>query len=321
MWSATRRGEATATMAPSNFGYSLREAGHHFRRNLSTALGAVVTIFLSLFIIGVFVLGSSIVNNMVGSVEDKVTIQAFLSDDAAQDKVDALQKSVQGWDNVESVTYKSKDEALEEYRTTMSNKNAAAAVDALDGQNPVPASLVIKLDDPQQVSATADKLIADPSFAEVCDDTDNPAASVQYGQETVERLFSVANYIRVIAVVLVIMLTFVAFVFINNTIRLAISARRREIAIMRLVGASNGFIRGPFLMEGALEALIGALLSIGALQLVISVVLPRLESSLQFLAIAVDPAIVGFTYVILIVVGLVIGLFGSAIAMGRYLKV
>lgn len=308
-------------MAPSNFGYSLREAGHHFRRNLSTALGAVVTIFLSLFIIGVFVLGSSIVNNMVGSVEDKVTIQAFLSDDAAQDKVDALQKSVQGWDNVESVTYKSKDEALEEYRTTMSNKNAAAAVDALDGQNPVPASFVIKLDDPQQVSATADKLIADPSFAEVCDDTDNPAASVQYGQETVERLFSVANYIRVIAVVLVIMLTFVAFVFINNTIRLAISARRREIAIMRLVGASNGFIRGPFLMEGALEALIGALLSIGALQLVISVVLPRLESSLQFLAIAVDPAIVGFTYVILIVVGLVIGLFGSAIAMGRYLKV
>lgn len=321
MWSATRRGEATATMAPSNFGYSLREAGHHFRRNLSTALGAVVTIFLSLFIIGVFVLGSSIVNNMVGSVEDKVTIQAFLSDDAAQDKVDALQKSIQGWDNVESVTYKSKDEALEEYRTTMSNKNAAAAVDALDGQNPVPASLVIKLTDPQQVSATADRLIADPSFAEVCDDTDNPGASVQYGQETVERLFSVANYIRVIAVVLVIMLTFVAFVFINNTIRLAISARRREIAIMRLVGASNGFIRGPFLMEGALEALIGALLSIGALQVVISVVLPRLENSLQFLVIAVDPAIVGFTYVILLVVGLVIGLFGSAIAMGRYLKV
>ena len=130
-----------------------------------------------------------------------------------------------------------------------------------------------------------------------------------------------ANYIRVIAVILVIMLTFVAFVFINNTIRLAISARRREIAIMRLVGASNGFIRGPFLMEGALEALIGALLSIGALQLVVGVVLPRLENSLQFLVIAVDPAIVGFTYVVLLAVGILIGLLGSAIAMGRYLKV
>ena len=117
MWFATKRGEATATMVPSNFGYSLREAGHHFRRNLSTALGAVVTIFLSLFIIGVFILGSTLINNMVGSVEDKVTIQAFLSDEASQDAVDALQNSIKGWDNVESVTYKSKDEALEEYRT------------------------------------------------------------------------------------------------------------------------------------------------------------------------------------------------------------
>lgn len=308
-------------MVPSNFGYSLREAGHHFRRNLSTALGAVVTIFLSLFIIGVFILGSAIVNNMVGSVEDKVTIQAFLSDDASQDAVDQLQASIKGWDNVESVTYKSKDEALEEYRTTMSNKNAAAAVDALDGQNPVPASLVIKLTDPQQVSATAQKLIADNDFVSVCDDPDNPSASVQYGQETVERLFSVANYIRIIAVILVVMLTFVAFVFINNTIRLAISARRREIAIMRLVGASNGFIRGPFLMEGALEALLGAVLAVGALQAIITLLLPRLENSLQFLVISVDPQIMGLTYVALVLVGLIIGLFGSAIAMRRYLKV
>lgn len=321
MWSATRRGEATATMAPSNFGYSLREAGHHFRRNLSTALGAVVTIFLSLFIIGVFVLGSSIVNNMVGSVEDKVTIQAFLSDDAAQDKVDALQKSVQGWDNVESVTYKSKDEALEEYRTTMSNKNAAAAVDALDGQNPVPASLVIKLDDPQQVSATADKLIADPSFAEVCDDTDNPAASVQYGQETVERLFSVANYIRVIAVVLVIMLTFVAFVFINNTIRLAILARRKEIAIMRLVGASNGFIRGPFLMEGALHALIGSLLAILVIQLLRMFAIPALQNAIRFLDFSIGDTTYLVIYATLVIAGLLIGLVGSMFAMRRYLKV
>lgn len=321
MWSAIKRGEVTAIMVPSNFGYSLREAGHHFRRNLSTALGAVVTIFLSLFIIGVFILGSALINNMVGSVEDKVTIQAFLSDEASQDAVDALQNSIKGWDNVESVTYKSKDEALEEYRTTMSNKNAAAAVDALDGQNPVPASLVIKLADPQQVAATAQKLVSDSDFTAICDDPDNPSASVQYGQETVERLFSVANYIRIIAVVLVIMLTFVAFVFINNTIRLAISARRREIAIMRLVGASNGFIRGPFLMEGALEALFGAILAIGALQAIITFLLPRLENSLQFLVITIDPQITWITYGALLLVGLIIGLFGSAIAMGRYLKV
>ena len=271
-------------MAPSNIGYSLRECGHHFRRNWTTALGAVVTIFLSLFIIGLFVLGSVMINNMVGSVEDTVTIQAFLSDDADKSAVDAFQAKVQGWDNVESVTYKDKDQALEGYRTSMSNRNAADAVAALDGENPLPASLVIKLTDPQQVEDAAQKIIADSDFKSICDDADNPAGDVNYGRQTVERLFSVANYIRIAAVVLVALLTFVAFVFINNTIRLAITARRREIAIMRLVGASNGFIRGPFLMEGTLEALIAALLAIGALAAGSNALLGKLSDTLSFLS-------------------------------------
>lgn len=308
-------------MAPSNIGYSLRECGHHFRRNWTTVLGAVVTIFLSLFIIGLFVLGSVMINNMVGSVEDTVTIQAFLADDADQSAVTAFQTKVQGWDNVESVIYKDKDQALEEYRTSMSNRNAADAVAALDGENPLPASLVIKLTDPQQVEDTAQKIIADTDFQSICDDADNPAGDVNYGRQTVERLFSVANYIRIAAVVLVALLTFVAFVFINNTIRLAITARRREIAIMRLVGASNGFIRGPFLMEGTLEALIAALLAIGALAAGSNALLGKLSDTLSFLSFDIAQSTVFVTYGLLLAIGVVIGLFGSAMAMRRYLKV
>lgn len=309
-----------ATMAPSNIGYSLREAMHHFKRNFGTTFGAIVTIFLSLFIIGTFVFLSALVDNMVGNVEDKVTIQAYLADDASQDAVDALQMKIEGWDNVESVTYKSKDEALEEYKATMSNKNAEDAVAALDGTNPVPASLVIKLNDPQEVENVANKLIDDSGFASIADKSD-PANSVQYGRETVERLFMVTSYIRIIAIVLVVLLTFVAFVFINNTIRLSISARRREIGIERLVGASNGFIRGPFVAEGATEALIGALLAICALQAVITNVLPRLQEQVAFLSFNLQPAVIAQTYGLLIIVGVAIGLFGSAIAMRRYLNV
>ena len=307
-------------MAPSNIGYSLREAMHHFRRNFGTTFGAVVTIFLSLFIIGTFVFLSALVDNMVGNVEEKVTIQAYLSDDASQDAVDALQTKIEGWDDVESVTYKSKEEALEEYKATMSNKNAEDAVAALDGTNPVPASLVIKLDDPQQVESVANKLIDDEDFASVADGSD-PASSVQYGRETVERLFTVTSYIRVIAIVLVVLLTFVAFVFINNTIRLSISARRREIGIERLVGASNGFIRGPFVAEGAIEALVGAILAICALQAVISNLLPRIQDQISFLSFSLSQAVIMQTYGLLILVGVAIGLFGSAIAMRRYLNV
>lgn len=310
-------------MVPSNFGYSVREAGRHFRRNWSTCVGAVVTIFLSLFVIGVFFLGSVLITNMVGSVEDRVTILAFLKDGADQATVDALQADIETWDNVESVTYKSKEEALEEYRNNMSNRNAQDAVDALDGENPVPASLVIKLDDPQQVEATADRLVQDETFASVADadSPDEVGSAVQYGRETVERLFSVTNYIRIAAIVLVLLLTFVAFVFINNTIRLAISARQREIAIERLVGASNSFIRGPFLAEGAIEAILGAVLAIVALHLGASYLLPTMANSLQFLSFNLPMEMMIRTDIGLVVIGLVIGLFGSAIAMRRYLKV
>ncbi len=308
-------------MAPSNIGYSFREVGQHFRRNWTTVLGAIVTIFLSLFIIGVFVLTTALINNMIGSVEDEVTIQAFLSDSATEEQVQAYAAKVQGWDNVESVTVRSKEEALEQYRTQMSNRNASDAITALDGENPLPASLVIRLNDPQQVEATADRIIADSDFAAICDSQDAPSSDVNYGRETVERLFSVTNYIRIAALVLVALLTFVAFVFINNTIRLAISARRREIGIMRLVGASNGFIRGPFLLEGMLEAIIGALLAIAALYAGVGALLPKLAASMAFLSFSISTRTMLACSGALLAIGVVIGVFGSAIAMRRYLKV
>ena len=321
MWYATKREEAMVSMMPSNLGYSLREAGSHIRRNWSTCLGAVVTIFLSLFVIGVFALASNLVSNLVGNVEDRVVIQAFISDNADKAAVDAFQSKIQGWDNVDTVVYKSKEEALQEYRETMSNRNAADAVDALDGQNPVPASLMIKTDEPRQVEGVANKIVEDADFKAISDDPENVSASVKYGKETVDRLFSVTNYIRIGAAVLIVLLIFVAFVFINNTIRLAISARRREIAIMRLVGASNSFIRGPFVAEGAIEAIIGAILAIIALQVSWSMLQPRLASSLQFLSFELSTGVVARVYIVLVVAGVVIGLFGSAIAMRRYLKV
>lgn len=312
-------------MVPSNLGYSLREAGHHFRRNWTTVLGAIVTIFLSLFIIGMFVLGSVMISSVVGGVEDSVTIQAYLSDSASDADIESLQSKIEGWDNVDSVSYKTKEEALEEYRTSMSNRNASDAVAALDGENPLPASLVITLTDPQEVAATAERIMEDSDFLAIRDTADDPESSpaddVVYGQGTVDRLFEVTNYIRVGAVALVVMLTFVAFVFINNTIRLAITARRHEIAIMRLVGASNSFIRGPFVTEGVLESLIAALLAIAALAGGMNVLMPMLRQNLSFLAFEVPSEVLYATFGGLLVVGILIGLFGSAIAMRRYLKV
>lgn len=314
-------------MAPSNLGYSLQEAGRHFVRNWTTSLGAVITIFLSLFIIGLFIVGSAMINAVIGDVEQQVTITAFISDHAPDDEVEAFQEKIEGWDNVKNVTFKSKEDALESYRE--SSSKADATISALDGENPLPRSFVIEMNEPSQVEGMADKIKEDEDFRQIVDDDDPSVddveadvdASVLYGQEEVGRMFQMIDYIRLAAVVLVALLTFVSFIFINNTIRLSITARRREIAIMRLVGASNGFIRGPFVTEGVVQALLGSLLAIGCLELVRNLLMPMVQNGLSWMAIEIPLNVYLATYGALILVGAVIGLFGSAIAMRRYLRV
>lgn len=299
-----------------SFGYFLKESLHGFTRNLSTTLGSIVTIFLSLLIIGIFLVGGSVVNNVMSSVENEVSISAFIADDASQADIDAVSSYIEGLDGVSTVNFTTKDQALENFKAT-SNSDI---IDALDGQNPLPASIEVELSDPKLVEDVAGQIENNSTFASICG-YDTPADSLKYGQKSVEQLFSLTTYIRYIGIALIALLIFIALVFINNTIRLAILARRKEIAIMRLVGASNGFIRGPFLMEGALHAVIGSLLAVVSLELLRNLALPKLASALKFLAIDVSLNTFVVIYLALVVAGLVIGLFGSALAMRRYLKV
>ena len=306
--------------------YFFKQSLQGFARNLSTTLGSIITIFLSLFIIGLFLVGATVVDNIVKSVENEVSITAYVKDAPSKDDadaykqyqkdLDAVQKYIKGLDGVASVSFTTKEQALEEFRAMSSN---ADIVDELGG-NPLPASINVELSNPQQVQEVATNIQNNELFAKVADEKD-PAQSLKYGQRTVERLFQVTNYLRYGGIVLIALLVFIALVFINNTIRLAIMARRKEIAIMRLVGASNGFIRGPFLMEGALHAVIGSALAIGCIELIRRFALPKLQTALAFLPIQVEPNIFLVIYLALLVAGLIIGLIGSAFAMRRYLKV
>lgn len=300
----------------SSLVYFFKQSLQGFARNLSTTLGSIITIFLSLLIIGVFLVGASVVDNIVNSVESKVSITAYISDDAAEEDIAAMEDYLATIDGISEVGFTTKDEALEKFRAQQSN---ADIIEELPN-NPLPASFDIELSDPQMVQSVADQIAASEEYAKIADDED-PANSLRYGQQTVERLFSVTNYMRYIGIALIVLLVFIALVFINNTIRLAIMARRKEIAIMRLVGASNGFIRGPFLMEGALHAVIGAALAVVCLELLHRFAIPALQGSLAFLPINVSDSTYLFIYLVLLVAGLVIGLIGSAFAMRRYLKV
>ena len=217
------------------------------------------------------------------------------------------------------MSFTSKDQALENFRNSMTTD--PEIIDQLGGVNPLPASIDVELSDPQMVEGVANLIESNSTYVQICEDSSNVADSIKYGKDTVERLFAVTNYVRYIGLALVVLLIFIAMVFINNTIRLAILARRKEIAIMRLVGASNGFIRGPFLMEGALHAIIGSLLAVGVIQLLRFFAIPKLQSALMFLNFNIGDMAYLLICVALVVAGLVIGLLGSALAMRRYLKV
>ncbi len=301
-----------------NARYFIGESWQNFRRNWVMTLGAVITIYLSLLLVGVFLVTGVVVNSIVQSVEDKVTIQAFIKDGAATEDVNTLQKQILADPLVDTVSYTSKAEALENFKRDMAN--SPDIIEQLEG-NPLPASLDITLKDPRNVQQMADQILANELFVSIADRPDNPEESLKYGQQIIEKLFAFTRVIRIIEVAFVIMLAVVSLIFINNTIRLAIYARRKEIGIMRLVGASNWFIRTPFLLEGVLQALVGATLAILSLVLVQALVLPRLFEAVPWLAVSLSGGSLTQISLILVVAGIFIGLLGSAFAMRRYLKV
>ena len=296
--------------------YCLREALIGFRRNLSTALGSIVTIFLSMLMIGLFMVIGGVVGNIVEEVESEVSITCYVADDASEDDIATVMSYIEGLDGVASVYFTTKEEALESFTAT----NGTEIIDTLDGENPLPASIDVELSDPEMVEEVAEQIEAYALFASIADEED-PADSIKYGQQTVERLFTLTNYLSYIGIALIVLLIFIALVFINNTIRLSIMARKREIAIMRLVGATNGFIRGPFLTEGAMHSLLGSLLAVGLLELVRRFGLSALQDAIAFLSFDLSVGTFVAIYVFLLVLGLAVGLIGSAISMTRYLKV
>lgn len=260
----------------SSLFYFFKESLQGFARNLSTTLGSIITIFLSLLIIGVFLVGGTIGGAPRVLHRGRGLHHRLRGRRCATGVHRRRHRDDQGMDGVESVGFTTKEQALENFATPDHQPRALRA--SWTERTRCPPPIDVSLADPQKVDEIAAAIEADETFRSICDEPDNPADSLKYGQKTVDRLFSVTKYVRYLAWPGAAARVH-ALVFINNTIRLAIMARRKEIAIMRLVGASNGFIRGPFLMEGALHALIGSLLAVGVLQVLRMYGIPKLQSA------------------------------------------
>ena len=298
--------------------YFITEAATSFRRNWVMSLGAIITIFLSLVLIGTSLMASSIVERLVSGVENKVSIQIFLSDDAATQDVELLQRELITNPLVSTVTYTSKDQALENFKEDM--KNSPEVIENLPG-NPLPASLDVQLKDARNIEQVVAVIKQSETFPKVAEKPENPEDSLKYGEGVVKKLFAFTQTLRYVGTVFVFMLAGVSLIFINNTIRLAIYARRMEISIMRLVGASNWFIRAPFMLEGIMQALVGAFLALVVILSLYWFGLPRIQDVISFMDTTISSGTIAQISAVLVGSGVTIGAFGSWIAMRKYLKI
>lgn len=286
--------------------YFLKESLISFKKNWVISMAGITTVALSLLLVGSFMLFAFAMNNIIKSTEQKVEIVVFLADGIPAESVEALQSEIMSWGEVKKVDYVSKDQALEQLKKQFKDSDM---LDMIEG-NPLPASLEITLKDPQKANDVVTRL---EDRSEVDD--------VRHDRQLVDRLFQVTKIARWFIAIFVGLLSFASLVLIANAIRLAIYARRKEVAIMRLVGASNWFIRWPFLLEGILQGVIGAVISIILLYIAKVVLIDKIKSALVFLPIGSSQQEFYQLVFGLIIAGIVIGAAGSAIALRRFLKV
>ncbi|MER3418410.1 MAG: hypothetical protein C4343_04765, partial [Chloroflexota bacterium] len=233
--------------------FSLRRAWQGFWRNALMSLAATATMVLMLLLLaGFWILQAGLMAGLQ-FVEQKVQIVADLRDDAPSAEVDALRRRLLAEPTVSSVDYVSKEEALARFREQLAAQGQEDLTQYLD-TNPLRASLEVKLADPRAAGSIVDELRAAPIVESVTDI-----------QNLVDRVLTVTSILRTAGAVVLVVVGLIVLFIVVNTIRLAVLARADEIEIMRLVGASDAFIRWPFVFEGALVGLLGAVVTLGLL--------------------------------------------------------
>jgi cell division transport system permease protein len=233
--------------------FSIRRAWQGFWRNALMSLAATATMVLMLLLLAGFWILRTGLQAGIDYTESKVEVVADLKNEAKDDQVEGVQAALLEMPEVDAVEYVSKEEALARYRATLQEQGEEDLTRYLDA-NPLPASLEVKLVDPSIFGNVVEFLRADPAVEKV-----------KEGQKTVDSLLAITNVLSTAGTVVLVIIAFIVLFIIVNTIRLAVVARAEEIEIMRLVGASDAFIRWPFVFEGAMVGFLGAVLTLGLL--------------------------------------------------------
>ncbi|MGG1552388.1 permease-like cell division protein FtsX [Paenibacillus ferrarius] len=305
-------------MKISTLARHLREGTRNVIRNGWMTFASISSIAISLFILGIFVLITLNVNDIASQIEKQVEINVYLEVNTPQDQITALKTKIEAIPEVKSIKFVSKQEGLVYLREKL-GESGKSLLDGFEGDNnPLNDAFTVEVDDPRNVAAAANQISAlnngqDPK----------PIYKVNYGKGTVETLFKVTRVVRWIGIGIVLLLSFTAVFLIANTIKITILARQREISIMKLVGATNSFIRWPFFIEGALLGFVGSFVPTAIILAGYWKLLNTSSLNLNLLMIKLTPFenIAPTLLVLLLGLGIVIGVWGSLISVRKFLRV
>lgn len=297
--------------------YFFSETFTSFKRNFFMGFTAITTVAITLFIVGFFTLIVYDIQGIINSVKGQVELAVYLQDGISAELRDYIEEKILSWEETGSVKYVSKEQALERFRE---QNEGSEILKEIEG-NPLPASFEIALKSPEKIDQVALRFYdKDGDYIEGVND-------IIYGKDYVNKLFSITAIIGTIAFLIIAVLLLAAMVLIFNTIRLSIYARRKEIEVMKLVGATNWFVRIPFLFEGFFEGFTGSIISIVLLYFMGNFLLIRGERiiadtmKIKELAIIGSGNIVFYVYAGLAILGGLIGILSSIIALRRYVKI
>jgi cell division transport system permease protein len=285
--------------------FFLGEVSRNFTRNAGMQATAVGTVAITIILLGLFLFVRGALTELGGKLLDQIEVSAYLRSDVTPAQTAAIARFLKQDPHIASAQFVPKKQGLAELRT----RTKGAIDTALLTENPLPDKFRIKARDPDGVPAVA-------ASVGRLSGVDN----VVYGQKIVQRLLQLGAVLRRIGIGVIVVFFVVAGIIISNTIRLTVYARRREIAIMQLVGATSTYIRLPFICEGLLDGVIGALLAVALLAAARAALWPRLLEALPWAQLTLVPVDVRVLAAQLVVVGAAIGVVGSWISVGRHLR-
>ncbi len=292
--------------------FFLREALRGLRRSSAPALAALLTVLLTAVVLGVFIPIVQATTGTANEVRSRVVVDVYIKDSATEQERAELRSAIQSTANVKSVEFISKAEALAQAKKK--NPEAFKAGAELLGANPLPASYRVTPEDPDKLDQIVQQLNAggEPQLAAIDEVRDR--------EEDTDKILSATGLVKGLTAGLAVLLILASIALIANTIRLSVFARRREVEVMKLVGATNWFIRWPFVIEGMIVGFFGGLLAVLLLAIVKTTFVDPLSARFALLA---APDTIDFRLLVVVLMLACIGVsaLGSGITLRRFLRV